>query len=62
MTTNADAAPTTTYRFDGGFKTMIEERLDSLKQLAESPAMQKFVAKHEQDMETVVVVFERKRA
>lgn len=59
---NADDEPTTTYTFPGGWKSQIEERMDSMKQFAESDAMQKFVAKHEQDMETVVVVFERKKS
>lgn len=59
---HADETETpTTFVFPGGWKSDIESRLDSLKQFAETPAMQKFVAKHEDNMETVVTITERRR-
>lgn len=59
---DADREDTTTYVFPGGWKQDIEGRLDSLKQLATSEAMQLFSAKYEADYETIVTVTERRKS
>lgn len=58
----ADGENTTSFTFPSGYKADIEARLDSLKQLAESPAAKKFEANFEQEYEVVVTVTERRKS
>lgn len=62
MISDSDRDDTTTYVFPGGWKQDIEGRLDSLKQLAASEAIQVFAAKYEAEYETIVTVTERRKS
>lgn len=52
----------TTFIFPGAWKQEIEERMDSLKQFAESEPAKRFTARYEDEYETVVTIEERRKA